>query len=325
VPSTALKLGGLAAAALAALAAFLVLSAGSAAGPELPAAPELRPAAPLELPAVPATTAVPSQQRTFVSGTGNDTNPCTRTAPCRNFQRAIDETLTGGEVIVLDSAGYGPVTITRGVHLISPAGVYAGITAFSGAAITVHTPATDKVVLRGLTLNGLGAGRGVNVSSVGRLYVQQLVIKSFTDAGVYVDSAATDARFVVDDTVVQDSYVGIWCEFGAGLTRGTIDSVRLENQFGVVSHNGCRLTVRDTVASNGNYGFLANVGGTMNIEHSEATHNSVGIFSGATARVSETLVTENSTGLQGPITSFGNNSVGGNTNNGSFTTTIPES
>jgi hypothetical protein len=325
-----LMLGGLTAVVLAGLAALLLLTAGSqgrSAAPEPPGALERQQAPPLQLPAAPATAAVPSQQRTFVSGTGNDANACTRTAPCRNFQRAIDETLTGGEVIVLDSAGYGPVNITRGIQLISPAGVYAGITAFSGAAIAVNVPAAEKVVLRGLTLNGLGGDYGVYVTSVGRLYLQQLVVKGFASAGIYVRTDATpDARFVVEDSVFHDNNVGVWCEFGAG-TRGTVDGVRLENNGnGLWSFDACRVTVRDSVATGSTTeGFRASFGGTLNIEHSEATHNGVGIFSGATVRVSETLVSENSTGLAGFVTSFGNNSVGGNVTDGSFTSVIPES
>src|SRR3982750_3043579 len=79
--------------------------------------------------------------RTFVSaGTGVDTNSCTRTAPCRSFTAALPLTDVDGEVIVLDSGGYGPVTITRGVSITSPGGVYAGITATTGNAITLSAP-----------------------------------------------------------------------------------------------------------------------------------------------------------------------------------------
>src|SRR6266568_4863825 len=96
-------------------------------------------------------------QRTFVSAAGgNDANPCTLTLPCRNFQAAIAQTASGGEVIVLDSGGYGTVTISQAVSLIAPPGVYAGISVFSGAGITVSAGASDVVVIRGLTLNGLG-------------------------------------------------------------------------------------------------------------------------------------------------------------------------
>src|SRR3712207_5958046 len=102
-------------------------------------------------------------QRTFVSAhNGLDTNPCTVTQPCRNFNRAIGVVRAGGEVVALDSGGYGPVSITKAVTLTGPTGVYVAITAQSGSAITVNAAGPteglsgDTVVLRGLTLTGLG-------------------------------------------------------------------------------------------------------------------------------------------------------------------------
>src|SRR5437588_2416029 len=127
------------------------------------------------VPAVAGRTAAGTAQRTFVSAaTGNDANPCSRTAPCRNFAAAIAQTAAGGEVIVLDSGGYGTVTISQSVSLISPPGVYAGITAFSGNAIEINAGASDSVTLRGLTPNGLGGGIGLNVDAVGRLFVDDV-------------------------------------------------------------------------------------------------------------------------------------------------------
>src|SRR5438477_9591417 len=101
-------------------------------------------------------------QRTFVSAaSGDDVNPCTRALPCRNFQAAIAQTTSGGEVVVLDSGGYGPVTISQAVSLVAPPGVYAGISVFSGAGITVNAGPSDVVTIRGLTLNGLGGNTGI--------------------------------------------------------------------------------------------------------------------------------------------------------------------
>src|SRR5438874_11521405 len=112
-------------------------------------------------------------QRTFVSAaTGNDANPCTRTAPCRNFAAAIAQTASGGEVIVLDSGGYGTVTINQAVSLVAPPGVYAGISVFSGTGITVNAGPSDVVTLRGLTLTGLGGADGISFTSGASLYVQ---------------------------------------------------------------------------------------------------------------------------------------------------------
>src|SRR5437667_6512142 len=84
-------------------------------------------------------TNLPAAQRTFVSAaTGSDANTCTRSLPCRSFAAALQFTDPDGEVIVVDSGGYGPVTITQAVSLISPEGVHAGITAASGNAITLN-------------------------------------------------------------------------------------------------------------------------------------------------------------------------------------------
>src|SRR5215211_3086451 len=103
-------------------------------------------------------------QRTFVSAQqGNDANqtavpPCAVTLPCRNFDAAITAVRAGGEVVALDSGGYGTVTISKAVTLTGPTGVYAAITAQTAgvSAITVTAASTDTVVLRGLTLTGLG-------------------------------------------------------------------------------------------------------------------------------------------------------------------------
>ena len=122
-----------------------------------------------------------SSPRTFVSSAGMDTNPCSRSAPCRSFGAAIAQTAAGGEVIVLDSAGYGAATIGSSISLIAPRGVYAGVSVPGGAGITISAAATDVVTLRGLTLNGTGGGDGIYLASGGVLYLQQLTIQNFSD------------------------------------------------------------------------------------------------------------------------------------------------
>jgi hypothetical protein len=84
--------------------------------------------------------AAEAAQRTFVSaGSGSDANPCSRALPCRSFGTAIGQTDSGGEVVVLDSGGYGPVTVTQSVAIIAPPGVHAAVTAFStGIRFAVH-------------------------------------------------------------------------------------------------------------------------------------------------------------------------------------------
>ena len=123
-------------------------------------------------------------QRTFVSGGGLDSNPCTLAAPCRQFSVALANTLSGGEVVVLDSAGYGPVTISQAVTLVAPSGVYAGISVFSGTGITINAGVSEKVTLRGLTINGLGGTTGIAFNSGGALYLDGIVVSGFTGVAV---------------------------------------------------------------------------------------------------------------------------------------------
>jgi hypothetical protein len=129
---------------------------------------------------------LPAVQRTFVSAVnGDDTNPCSRLQPCRNFAAALPLTDPNGEVVVLDSGGYGVVTITQPVSLISPSGVHAGITAFSGNAITIE--ASGHVVLKNLSLNAQGGVSGIDANTVSALYVEGCVINGFSSFGIRFD------------------------------------------------------------------------------------------------------------------------------------------
>src|SRR5215831_20301569 len=106
------------------------------------------------------TSAYALSNRTFVSGSGSDTNPCSLGAPCRSFAGALAQTSPGGEIAVLDTAGYGAVTIGQAVSIVNEEGVEAGITATSGDGITINAGASDVVNLRGVTLVGAtGSGK----------------------------------------------------------------------------------------------------------------------------------------------------------------------
>src|SRR5436305_9333994 len=95
--------------------------------------------------------------RTWVSGVGDDANPCSRTAPCKTFAGAISKTAAGGEINVLDPGGFGAVTITKAIT-ISSEGFEAGVLVSGTNAIIVSAGASDVVTLRGLDFNGLGTG-----------------------------------------------------------------------------------------------------------------------------------------------------------------------
>src|SRR5215472_4077707 len=107
--------------------------------------------------------------RTFVSGSGSDANPCSLGAPCRSFAGALAQTNAGGEIVVLDSAGYGSVTITKSISINAPDGIEGGITVTTATdGITISAGASDVVNLRGLTLTGGGVGKnGIKFTNLG--------------------------------------------------------------------------------------------------------------------------------------------------------------
>ncbi|MEO8675955.1 MAG: right-handed parallel beta-helix repeat-containing protein [Casimicrobiaceae bacterium] len=200
--------------------------------------------------------ALATSQRTFVASTGLDTNACSLSAPCRSFAAAITKTSTNGEVIVLDSAGYGPVTIAKSISLIAPPGVYAGVTVFSSDGITVNAPGII-VVLRGLSINGQGGQNGINLLQAARLRIENCVISSMTGDGIL--HAANGAEVVVLDTIIRDN-------LGNGLdiladTSIVLDHVRSEhNLFDGISILSLSNTVAATISDslfvfNGRHGI----------------------------------------------------------------------
>src|SRR5438067_1449361 len=119
--------------------------------------------------------------RTWVSGVGDDANPCSRTAPCKTFAGAISKTAPGGEINVLDPGGFGAVTITKPIT-ISSWGFEAGVLVSGTNGIIVNVPnATDVVVLRGLDFEGLSAAtNGITVITGGTVQVEKCTINHFT-------------------------------------------------------------------------------------------------------------------------------------------------
>ena len=146
-----------------------------------------------------AITDVQAAQRTFVSSTGVDNLNCSLASPCRTLGAAVTAVNGGGEVIALDSGGYGPVTINKSVMLIASPGVYAGITVFSGDGITVNAPGA-AVVVRGFSIVGLGGLFGINFQQAASLLVESVTISNMQASGI-VHSAAGGALTVRDTTL----------------------------------------------------------------------------------------------------------------------------
>jgi hypothetical protein len=148
--------------------------------------------------------------RTFVSGQGSDSNPCSLGAPCRSFAGALTQTAPGGEITVLDSAGYGVVTIAQSVTITNPGGVEAGITTTAGEnAITINTTSAIIITLRGLTLEGGGVGaNGINLTSTagGTLNIIDCVVKDFTDSGIAIQPAVSGNTTQTENVVIANTF-----------------------------------------------------------------------------------------------------------------------
>jgi hypothetical protein len=152
--------------------------------------------------------AAPAQagpNRTWVSGKGTDAGPCPVTAPCRTFAFALTQTAAGGEIDVLDPAGYGAVTITKAISIINDGVGVAAIGAATGNGVTINAGANDSVHLRGLTIEGIsGATNGILFNTGGNLAIENCVIRGFINAGIAI-TPSTSSSFSVSNTIASDN------------------------------------------------------------------------------------------------------------------------
>jgi parallel beta helix pectate lyase-like protein len=199
-----------------------------------------------------------TNQRSFVASNGADANPCTRDLPCRNFAAAVLQTNTNGEVIAIDSAGYGPVTITKSVAIIAPPGVHAGISVFAGDGVTVNAGPAEVVVVRNLYINSQGGVNGITLTSAAVLHIEGCVVSGFSSNDINLVPSPS-ASVAVNDTVVrQAGAAGIFADSANPLTV-SIDHCRAElNVDGVVAEAGS-IFIRNTHA-------YANSGNSFNAE-----------------------------------------------------------
>jgi hypothetical protein len=275
-----------------------------------------------------------AQNRTFVSITGLDSNPCSRISPCRSFGAAVTAVAVGGEVIVLDSAGYGPTTIGKAVSLISPLGVYAGVTAaVAGNGIVINAPGAT-VVIRGVNIVGLGVGQdAIELQDAAKLHVENVVASGFLGSGIYAHQP--DARFTVRDCEFRDNGWGVFQQ-AATTQNASIDHTRFDNNSnGVEVRNKCKTTIRDSVFFNDDTAVKLSPdadSAEASVENCVISALANGVListSGqatATARLSSTMIVNTLTGMSktgaGSLVSFGNNRFDGNGLDGAFDTTI---
>jgi hypothetical protein len=225
---------------------------------------------------------IPAQaaQRTFVASTGSDDNVsagCVLTAPCRSFQAAHDVVDSGGEVVALDAAGYAPVIIRKSVSILGNPGFVAAISLGVGNAVEIATPGV-RVVLRDLTLNGLGGTpMGVNMSAGASLDIDRCVISNMY-VGIFVFTAA---GVRIADTVVRgndngSSGVQVVGNASAEIVRSKFSGHAAGVQVEANIPGTTTVSVTDSVASGNTTGFLAFAWGgnaRMTLIRSTASNN----------------------------------------------------
>jgi hypothetical protein len=276
--------------------------------------------------------------RTWVSGVGDDANPCSRTAPCKTFAGAISKTADKGEISVLDPGGFGVVTITKSITL-NGTGTLAGIlSAGSPAAVTVNdvnaaVPNSSVVILRDISMNGAGTGTsGVRYLSGKTCMVDHCWIYGLTSRGIDVSKTADGNLKVINGSVIENvGEDGIHLTTTAGIVVAVIDNTSIMNCAGdgveAVSNIRGEL-VRSNVSIAGANGVLLSGSNTQfNLDDDLIAHcNTTGLKSAAgdSIRVSDSIIANNNTGLNangGTIDSFQGNSLIGNPTPGSFSST----
>ena len=280
----------------------------------------------------------PAQSRTWVSGEGDDINPCSRTAPCKTFAGAISKTATNGEINCLDPAGFGAVTITKSIT-IDCHEVYAGVlqTANSnGVNIAIDnfvgTDTRRTVQLRNLNFSGADTGaRGISItgSSLGvnsEVYVEDCMLDgSFGTNGSGISDARNGGGLLsVSNTTIRNMLgagIGVAKSFLSGTTRVVLNRVQVLNcATGVSLSTNTRATIMNSVITGNTTGiFSEDLDGGVTptqvaIDHCVVSKNGTGFqaSTNSTMRVSNTTAMNNTTALfSGTVLSYGNNQTGG--------------
>lgn len=262
--------------------------------------------------------------RTWVSGVGDDVNPCSRTAPCKTFAGAISKTAANGEICVIDPGAYGAVTITKSIT-INGYGHIAGVLATLGTnGIVINAGASDKVVLKNITILGGGTGAdGIRFLAGNQLTVENVQISNFTGDGIEAALTSGGRLFVKDVNITACAGSGIKISTAAGVSTTSLDDVRIQNVVnGVEIGAGSNFVMiqRSSIVSNTSNGILAATSpAVISVENSTIAFNNNGVnanVTGTTIRISGNGIYNNTTGVRfvpgAVIESDGSNKIGGN-------------
>src|SRR5438105_669727 len=275
--------------------------------------------------------------RTWVSGVGDDVNPCSRTAPCKTFAGAISKTADKGEIDCLDPGGFGTVTITKSIT-IDCAGTFGSILAAGTNGVNVNdsataTPNTIKVILRNLSINGATTGLvGVNFTSGASVHLDNVRIfgfKSGNARGVSMTSSGVGGnKLVINDSVIEDNGTGVLIDPAGGSAQVSLTHVKIYgNTVDGLLANGTTAGsifagITDSVSNlNGGSGFKATGGvglAVLDVQRSAANNNGIAGFtadgsSNGQIFIGNSMATANTTGFNplsgGQIRSYNNNAV----------------
>lgn len=267
--------------------------------------------------------------RTWVSGVGDDVNPCSRTAPCKTFAGAISKTAAGGEINCLDPAGYGAINITKSIT-IDCEDTQGSILASLVTGVIING-ANINVNLRGLSINGVGNGINcVRVLGSGTVKVSldEVVCAGFTQHGISIETSSGQSRIAVLNSVFRNNTGNGINTFitGTGSTTVAVESsLFAHNGIGINLGLAANGSIVNSTVTNNTTGLQAS-GATsfLAAKDNQITHNTTGVVAGssATVRIGGNLITANNVGLSGTnIFTWGGNFVDGNpggngTNNG---------
>jgi hypothetical protein len=283
--------------------------------------------------------------RTWVSGVGDDVNPCSRTAPCKTFAGAISKTAVNGEIDALDPAGYGTLTITKGITIDGGATLASVLSTGvpSGFIINITGAANDiqKVIIRRISFNGTGGsagsggggGQGIRIMVARNVSVEHCYFAGFTtgngrgisDERTFATSGANSILSVTDCVMdnSQGDGIAIVPSSGNSPVRASINRVSVYGFVGtgikVTAGANCTISNSTFAGSTTGSGIEADSTSAVDVESTVTSNNATGILvqSSAIVRISNVNVSQNTTGVNngGTVRSFGNNKIDSNSTN----------
>jgi len=222
--------------------------------------------------------------RTWVSGVGDDANPCSRTAPCKTFAGAISKTAPGGEIDALDPGGFGALTITKAITIDGGGGQVASVLVTGTNGILVAAQPGDVVILRNLRINGIRNGangglNGIRFTSGGDLNVENCYIFDFTNNGIDIALTTSGQAHIINTVLKNNAGDGIHITTTSGFVNVGIDHVSaLIDTNGIEAGDKSRVAISNSFIEGATTnGVLATGDAQATIDNSDLSFNGTGI------------------------------------------------